>query len=124
MGWILEEISRLSIGWLGYYSIAALKTHLTRISGWLRRRIRQIYWKRWKRVQTRYENLIQAGTKKPDMANTRDGYWRTADSPILKYSLTGQYLERQGFPDVLKRFEKLHERIGIVLKSRMPVLAH
>jgi hypothetical protein len=61
MGWILHEISLLLIGWLGYYSIADLKAHLIRISGWLRRRIRQMYWKRWKRVKTRYENLIELG---------------------------------------------------------------
>ncbi|MDR2434467.1 MAG: hypothetical protein LBD47_07850 [Treponema sp.] len=42
MGRILEELARLLTGWLGYYSIANLKAHLKRISGRLRRRIRQI----------------------------------------------------------------------------------
>jgi group II intron reverse transcriptase/maturase len=127
MGWILQEISLLLIGWLGYYSIADLKAHLVRISGWLRRRIRQMYWKRWKRVKTRYENLIELGIPKDrawQWANTRKSYWRTADSPILKHSLTNQYLESIGFPDALKRFEMLHERIGILLKLRMSVFTH
>jgi group II intron reverse transcriptase/maturase len=127
MGWILEELSRLLLGWLGYYSIADLKAHLTRISGWLRRRIRQMYWKRWKRGRTRYENLVQLGIPREQAwqwANTRKGYWRTAGSPILKHSLTNRYLELMGFPDVLKRFEMLHERIGILLKLRMSVLTH
>jgi hypothetical protein len=53
-------------------------------------------------------------------ANTRKGYWRTANSPILKNSLTNQYLESQGFPDVMKRYEMLHERIGRLLKLRRP----
>jgi hypothetical protein len=30
---ILEGITRLLTGWLGYYSIADLKAHLVRISG-------------------------------------------------------------------------------------------
>jgi hypothetical protein len=51
-------------------------------------------------------------------------YWRTADIPILKHPLTNRYLESLGFPDVLKRFEMLHERIGILLKLRMSVLTH
>jgi hypothetical protein len=54
----------------------------------------------------------------------RKGYWRIANSPILKNSLTGQYLESQGFPGVVKRYEILHERIGTLLKVRRPVLAH
>jgi group II intron reverse transcriptase/maturase len=111
-GWILEELTRLIFGWLGYYSSADLKTHLTRISGWLRQRIRQMYWKRWKkRVRTRYENLIRLGIPKDQAwqwANTRKGYWRIANSPILKNSLTNQYLESQGFSDVMKRYEMLH----------------
>jgi group II intron reverse transcriptase/maturase len=80
---ILQELSRLMIGWLGYYSMADLKAHLKRISGWLRRRIRQMYWKRWKRARTRYENLIQLGIPRDQAwpwANTRKGYWHTADS--------------------------------------------
>ncbi|MDR3168174.1 MAG: hypothetical protein LBT93_09535 [Treponema sp.] len=56
---IPEEISRLLNGWLAYYRIADLKTHLRGIIGWLRRRIRQMYRKRRKRARTRYENLIQ-----------------------------------------------------------------
>jgi hypothetical protein len=61
---ILQKFSRLLIGWLGYYRIADLKVHLKRISGWLRRRRRQIY---WKRARTRCENLIQLGIP-PDQA--------------------------------------------------------
>ena len=125
--WVLYEISRLLTGWLGYYSIADLKAHLKRICGWLRRRIRQMYWKRWKRARTRYEHLIQLGIPKDQAwqwANTRKSYWRIADSPILKYSLTNQYLESIGFPDVLKRFEMLHKRIGLLLQLRMPIPTH
>jgi hypothetical protein len=87
-----------------------------------------MYWKRWKkRVWTRYENLRQLGIPKDQAwqwANTRKGYWRIANSPILKNSLTNQYLESQGFPDVVKRYEMFHERIGTLLKLRGPVLAH
>jgi hypothetical protein len=58
---ILEELTVLIQGWLGYYRIADIKTCLKRLGEWLRRRIRQIYWKRCKRVRTRYENLIHLG---------------------------------------------------------------
>jgi hypothetical protein len=78
-------------------------------------------------ARTRYENLIPLGIS-PEQAwqwaNTRKSYWRIADSPILKHTLTNQYLETLGFPDVLKRFEMPHERIGRHLRIRMPVSAH
>jgi hypothetical protein len=110
---ILEEITRLINGWLGYYRIADIKAHLIRISEWLRRRIRQIYWKRWKRVRTRCENLIRLGVprdKAYQWANTRKGYWRIAGSGILNTTLDNHYLETLGFPNILKRYEELRER--------------
>jgi hypothetical protein len=108
---ILGEITRLVIGWLGYYCIADMRKHLQQLEEWLRRRIRQVFWKRWKRIRTRYENLIHLGTPKPkawEWANTRKGYWRIAGSWILTGTLTNQYLESIGFPNMGKRYETLH----------------
>jgi hypothetical protein len=110
---ILEELTRLINGWLGYYSIADVKAYLQRISEWLRRRIRQIYWKRWKRVRTRYENLIQMKVSRDkawEWANTRKGYWCIAGSWILTTTFTNSYLEKLGFPNLLKRYEELRAR--------------
>jgi group II intron reverse transcriptase/maturase len=39
---ILKELTTLCRGWLGYYSIADLKWHISQITAWLRRRIRQM----------------------------------------------------------------------------------
>jgi hypothetical protein len=89
--------------------------------------IRQMYRKRWKRAWTRCEHLIQLRIPKDrawPRANTRKGYWHTADSRILKHSLTNHYLESIGFPDVLERFEMLHERVGRILKIRALTAAH
>jgi len=110
---ILEEITKLINGWLGYYHIAGMKAYLQRISEWLRRRIRQMYWKRWKRVRTRLENLIKLGVPRDrawQWAYTRKGYWRIAGSWILTTTMTNRYLETLGFPNILKRYEELRER--------------
>ena len=110
---ILEEITRMINGWIGYYQIADMKTYLERISEWLRRRIRQLYWKRWKRAYTRYKNLIQLGVPRETAwrwAQTRKGYWRIAGSQIMEHTMTNRYLETHGFPRILKRYEELRER--------------
>jgi hypothetical protein len=111
--WLLRELTILITGWLGYYHIADMKKYLERVSEWLRRRIRQMYWKRWKRVRTRYENLIQLGVPRDkawQWANTRKGYWRIAGSWLLTTTLTNQYLEAKGFPNLVKRYEELRAR--------------
>ena len=113
MEWILKDLTRLMNGWLGYYSIADIKAYLQRISEWLRRRIRQIYWKRWKRVRTRFENLIELKIPRGrawEWANSRKGYWRIAGSWILTTTITNSYLNAIGFPNLLKRYEELRAR--------------
>jgi len=117
---ILVEISRLIIGWLAYYRIADMKKYLQGISEWLRRRVRQIHWKRWKRVKTRYENLVRLGAYKNNAwqwANSRKGYWRIAGSIVLKTTMTNRYIETLGFPNILKKYEELREqakRLGML----------
>jgi group II intron reverse transcriptase/maturase len=117
---ILAEITRLINGWLGYYRIADMKMYLQRISEWLRRRIRQLYWKRWKRIRTRLENLIQLGVPRWQAwqwANTRKGYWCIAGSWILTTTMNNRYFETLGFPNILKRYEELREqakRLGML----------
>jgi group II intron reverse transcriptase/maturase len=110
---MLAEIIKLINGWLGYYRLADMKKHLEGISEWLRRRIRQLYWKRWKGVKTRYENLIRLGVPRDkawQWANTRKGYWCIAGSWILTTTMNNRYLEMLGFPNILKRYEELRER--------------
>jgi group II intron reverse transcriptase/maturase len=110
---ILAEISRLINGWLGYYRIADIRSHLLQISKWLRRRIRQIYWKRWKRVRTRIVNLIRFGVptdRAKQWANTRKGTWCIAGSYVLSTTVTNGYLETLGFPNILKRYDELREQ--------------
>lgn len=44
-------------------------------------------WKAWKKVKTKVANLIRCGINKYkayEWGNTCKGYWRIADSPILK----------------------------------------
>jgi hypothetical protein len=63
---ILKRLKRYTVGWLGYYSIADadMKTQINRLNEWIRHRIRQIYWKQWKKVSARFSNLKKLGINK------------------------------------------------------------
>jgi group II intron reverse transcriptase/maturase len=104
---ILRELITLLTGWAGYYRIAGMKKYLERVGEWLRRRIRQMY---WKRVWTRYEHLLQRGVPREkawQWANTRKGCWRIAGSCLLTTTLTNGYLAAKRFPNMVKRYEAL-----------------
>ena len=95
-----ERIRKYIIGWVNYFKIADMKNLLIATDEWLRRRIRMIYWKQWKRVRTRFRELKRLGIdegKAWEYANTRKGYWRISNSPILSYSLDNQTLRKFGY---------------------------
>jgi len=103
-GWSNEfralKLKRYIQGWINYFKIADMKSLMKRTDEWMRRRIRMVYWKQWKKVRTRFKSLKQYGIdrwKAWEFANTRKGYWRISNSPILNKSLDNQTLTKEGF---------------------------
>lgn len=95
-----KKLRRYIMGWINYFKIADMKRLLQTTDEWMRRRIRMIYWKQWKRVGTRFKNLQSLGIQKQkawEYANTRKSYWRTSNSPILSLSLKNNKIKGLGF---------------------------
>jgi group II intron reverse transcriptase/maturase len=96
----IDKLKRYVRGWINYFKIADMKSLLKKTDEWMRRRIRMIYWKQWKRICTRFNMLKQFGINKRkawEFANTRKGYWRISNSPILSQSLDNKTLKSLGF---------------------------
>ena len=106
----LEKLNRYLIGWLGYYQLADTPSVLAKLDGWIRRRLRMVRWKEWKKVKTKHRNLTKLGIKPNqawEWANTRLGYWRIARSPILDRALDNHYWLSQGLKSLLTRYQLL-----------------
>lgn len=107
----IKKLKEIIYGWINYFKIADCAKLLKGLDEWLRRRIRMCYWKRWKKIKTRHDNLVKLGiadNKAWEYANTRKGYWRISNSPILATALTNERLKRQGFPTMTERYLKVH----------------
>lgn len=101
------KIRQTILGWIEYFKLAEMKKVLKELDEWLRRRVRMCYWKQWKRLKTKHDNLVRLGVKDInawEFANTRKGYWRISNSPILSKTLTNQYLKEQGFLTMSERY--------------------
>jgi len=95
-----DKLRKYIMGWVNYFKIADMKQLLHYTDKWMRRRIRMIFWKQWKRVRTRDLMLKLFGIhiqQAWEYANTRKGYWRTSNSPILAKSLRNEVLKKKGF---------------------------
>ena len=107
----LKAIRVYMRGWLGYYSIASMKTNIEDINGWLYSRIRMCIWKQWKLPKTRLRRL--RGLKVPEWlayqtANTRKGYWWTVHTGGVKTALTKERLINWGFYDLSTAYQSMH----------------
>jgi len=107
----ITKLKQIITGWVNYFGIADMGKLAKELDEWLRRRIRMCYWKRWKRIRTRHDNLVRLGIDNHrawEYANTRKGYWRISNSPILSRTLTNERLKKQGFPTITERYLLVH----------------
>jgi group II intron reverse transcriptase/maturase len=106
----IEQINRFTVGWTAYFALAETPTPFGELDRWLRRRLRQVRWKEWKRVRTKVRHLMAAGIPREDAlrwGHSRKGYWRIAGSPILHITLPDAYWTDhglKGFSDPYRRF--------------------
>ncbi|WP_010241136.1 group II intron reverse transcriptase/maturase [Clostridium arbusti] len=101
------KLKQIIIGWINYFKLADMKSTLKTLDEWLRRRIRMCYWKQWKKLKTKHDNLKRLGIdeyKAWEYANTRKGYWRISNSPILSRTLSNKHLKKQGFITLTERY--------------------
>ena len=103
-------LKRYVIGWVNYFKLADMKNLLMKMDEWLRRRIRAIYWKQWKKVKTRCRMIRQYNLpdwKVHELANCRKGIWRAA--LMLNQILTNKEIARQGYIGLTSYYEQVCE---------------
>ena len=100
-----DRLNQVVRGWTNYFKRADAKNLLKALDEWLRSRIRMVTWKRWKKIRTRFRNLVKAGLDKGkawEFANSRKGYWRVAGSPILSRAIPNVLLKRAKYLSLME----------------------
>ncbi|GAB3792839.1 hypothetical protein GCM10028868_08590 [Virgibacillus kimchii] len=85
-----------------------MKTFIKDLQQWLNHRLRQLIWKRWKRVRTKYKMLRKYGISHDDamkLSNTRKGYWRASKNDIIHRAITKERLTKWGLKDMSQLYE-------------------
>jgi RNA-directed DNA polymerase len=99
LGQIVKDLSRYLIGWRGYFAFCQTPSVLHGLDRWIRRRLRAIAWKQWKRGRTRFAELRRRGVGKDLAAQTAGsphGPWRLSNSPALTIALSNAALATLG----------------------------
>jgi hypothetical protein len=111
----IRELNRFTVGWTAYFAYADTPRPFADLDEWLRRRLRQVRWKEWKRYRTRRRNLRALGIPERagrEWAGSRKGYGRIAGPAPLQRALPNVYwsdLGLAGFSDPYRRFRMRRE---------------
>ena len=108
----LALLNRFLSGWSAYFALAETPSVFAEFDEWLRRRLRQVRWKEWKRFAARRRNLVALGI--PDWqarqwAASRKGYWRLSGSAVLQRALPVGYWTDLGLVGFGDRTSRLRE---------------
>lgn len=61
IGRTVRDLAPVLRGWIGYFRLAEAKGIFEELDGWMRRKLRCILWRQWKRPRTRHARLLQRG---------------------------------------------------------------
>ena len=80
----IVELSPLLRGWVSYFRLAEVKGAFEVLDGWLRRKLRCLLWRQWKRPFTRAKNLRKRGLGEErawkSATNGRGPWWNSGAS--------------------------------------------
>ncbi|MCJ7843683.1 reverse transcriptase domain-containing protein, partial [Lederbergia sp. NSJ-179] len=106
---IAKEINQVTVGWINYYGVSLMKSYIRSVAHWLNHRLRQLIWKRWKKIRTKYYQLRRLGIAPEEawkFSNTRKGYWRVSASETLHKAIKVKTLNKWGLKDLNHLYEQ------------------
>ncbi len=106
----IETLNPLLRGWINYFQLTESRTALEDLDGWLRRRLRCLLWRQWKRPRTRARKLRALGLD-ADRAriSSGNGYgpWWNAGASHLHQALPTAYFTRLGLLSLRHEWQRL-----------------
>jgi RNA-directed DNA polymerase len=107
---VIEDLNRLLRGWIQYFRLAEVKGIFEELDGWLRRKLRCLLWRQWKRPFTRAKSLMKRGLEELrawKSATTGRGAWWNAGASHLNEAFPKSYFDRLGLISLLDQLRRL-----------------
>lgn len=102
---VIEELAPFLNGWRAYFGYCETPSVLKGLDQWIRRRLRALAWRHWKRGRTRFTSLCNRHVD-PDLAaqtcGSPKGPWHIAKSPALNIAFPIRYFAAMGLPTLAR----------------------
>jgi group II intron reverse transcriptase/maturase len=108
---VIAELNPILRGWMAYFRLTETKRDLEEVDGWLRRKLRCVLWRQWKRPYTRAKNLMKVGLVEERAfrsAFNQRGPWWNSGAGHMNQAFPKSFFDRLGLVsllDTMRRFQ-------------------
>ena len=103
---VIGDLRPVLIGWVSYYRKSEVRNVFEQLDQWIRRKLRVILWRQWKRNWTRAKELIRRGLS-PEQAWTSAtngrGPWWNAGASHMNRAVPTRYLSQLGLVSLIQQ---------------------
>ena len=96
----IEDLNPLLRGWVNYFRLTETKGVLEELDSWMRRRLRCLLWRQWKRRATKARKLRALGLdaeRARRSASNGQGPWWNAGASHMNQALPAKYFTPRGW---------------------------
>lgn len=109
---IEEDLNPVLRGWSGYFQASETRLVFDELDQWIRRKLRNILWRQWKRPRTRRKKLMSLGlneaTASKSAYNGRGPWWNSGASHMNR-ALPKKYFDQLGLVNLQDRVHFLEK---------------
>lgn len=110
IGRLIRDLTPQLRGWVAYFRLSEVKGVFEELDQWMRRKLRRVLWKQWKRPRTRARELAKRGVDREYAHRTAySGYgpWRCAGFSAMNRAVPTSALRRLGLVSLLETHRRL-----------------
>jgi len=107
----IRELAPVLRGWINYFCLAEVKDIIEELDGWIRRKLRGLLWRQWKRPYTRAKNLMKRGLNEArawQSATNGRGPWWNAGASHMNQAFPKKFFDSLGLVSLLDQLHRLH----------------
>lgn len=111
LGATVKDLTPILRGWMAYFRLTEGKGILEELDGWLRRRLRCILWRQWKRPRTRCMRLVQRGLTEQrarDSTSNGHGPWWNAGASHMNDAFRKALFDQLGLISLQRELHRLN----------------
>ena len=107
---LIEELRPKMIGWVSYFRKSEVRVAFEELDQWIRRKLRAILWRQWKRPWTRARELERRGLAHDRAwlsATCGRGPWWNAGASHMNQAVPARTLSHLGLPSLIQELQRL-----------------